>query len=54
MRVNLPKIEPCIDCPYPTSFMVNTLSIDRTKEKYAIHCRQCNDSWIEEIKVDYD
>jgi len=54
MRVNLPKIEPCTDCPYPTNFIVNTLTVNGTKEKYAIHCRECNDSWIEEIEVDYD
>ena len=51
MRVNLPKIEPCIECPYPTNFIVNTLAVNGVKEKYAVHCRECNDSWIEEVNT---
>ena len=56
MKVNLPKVEPCIECPYPTNFMVNTLTINGAQEKYAVHCRECNDSWIEEVNVqdEYD
>lgn len=51
MKATPPKIEPCPDCPYPTNFTVNTLTVDSVKEKYAVHCRECGDSWIEEINT---
>jgi hypothetical protein len=51
MKARLPKIEPCIECPYPTNFTVNTLAVNGAQEKYAVHCRECGDSWIEEVDV---
>lgn len=49
MKARLPKIEPCIECPYPTNFTVITLAVNGAQEKYAVHCRECGDSWIEEV-----
>jgi transcription elongation factor Elf1 len=51
MPARLPKIEPCIECPYPTNYTVNTLSVNGAKEKFAVHCRECGDSWIEEVNI---
>lgn len=50
MKATPPKIEPCIDCPYPTNFTVSILTINTTHEKYAVHCRECGDSWVEEVE----
>lgn len=48
MKANPLKIEPCVECPYPTNFTVSTLDVNENKERYAVHCRKCGDSWIEE------
>ncbi len=48
MEVPLLKVEPCTECPYPTVFVVNMLDRKLGKEKYSVHCRKCNDKWIEE------
>lgn len=48
------KIEPCKECPYPTNYTVSTLSVNGAKEKFAVYCRECGDSWIEEVLINND
>ena len=51
MKIEASKIEPCPDCPYPTNFTASILIADNEKERYAVSCRECGDSWVEEVIV---
>lgn len=51
MKIETSRIEPCPDCPYPTNFTASILSVDDGKERYAVSCRECGDSWVEEVQI---
>jgi len=42
-------IQPCPDCPYPMNILVNPLSQKDGKQRFAVTCRECGDSWTEVV-----
>ena len=40
-------LQPCQDCPYPMNVLINPLPKKDGKERYAVTCRECGDSWTE-------